>query len=54
MPGDNAVNESFFSRLKEKWEDIFYEARTFEELERFISRAIRYYNIKRYHSSLGV
>ena len=52
-PGDNAVNESFFSRLKEEWRDIFYEARSFEELKRLISRAIRYYNTSRYHSSLG-
>ena len=52
-PGDNAVNESFFSRLKEEWRDVFYEARSFEELKRLISKAIRYYNTRRYHSSLG-
>ena len=52
-PGDNAVNESFFSRLKEEWRDIFYEARSLEELKRLISKAIRYYNTSRYHSSLG-
>ena len=52
-PGDNAVNESFFSRLKEEWRDVFYEARSFEDLKRLISKAIRYYNTRRYHSSLG-
>ena len=52
-PGDNAVNEAFFSRLKVEWADAFYEARTFEELQRMVDRAIVYYNEGRYHSSLG-
>lgn len=52
-PGDNAVNEAFFSRLKVEWADVFYEARTFEELERLVGNAIAYYNKGRYHSSLG-
>lgn len=51
-PGDNAVNESFFSRLKEEWRDIFYEAESFEELERLIKKAIDYYNERRYHTSI--
>jgi len=52
-PGDNAVNESFFSRFKEEWADVFEDAKDFEELYRLVSRAMRYYNRKRYHSSLG-
>ena len=52
-PGDNAVNEAFFSRLKVEWADVFHEARTFEELQRLVDRAIVYYNEERYHSSLG-
>ena len=52
-PGDNAVNEAFFSRLKVEWADVFYEARTFGELERLVGNAIAYYNEGRYHSSLG-
>lgn len=53
-PGDNAVNESFFSRFKEEWRDVFAEARTFEELEGFVRKAIDYYNNERYHSSIGL
>ncbi len=53
-PGDNAVNESFFSRLKEEWRDYFSEAKTFEELNRFVKKAIYYYNNERYHSSIGM
>jgi len=52
-PGDNAVNESFFSRLKEEWRDIFEEAKDFEELCRLVRKAINYYNKSRYHSSIG-
>jgi putative transposase len=52
-PGDNAVNESFFSRLKVEWADDFFEARTFEELQGLVQSAIAYYNKDRYHSSLG-
>jgi putative transposase len=52
-PGDNAVNEAFFSRLKAEWADAFYEARTFGELQRLVDLAIVYYNEGRYHSSLG-
>lgn len=52
-PGDNAVNESFFSRLKDEWQDVFYEAKNFEELEKIVKEKIKYYNQKRYHSSLN-
>jgi putative transposase len=53
-PGDNAVNESFFSRFKEESRDVFYEARSFEELETMVRKAIDYYNNERYHSSIGL
>lgn len=53
-PGDNAVNESFFSRFKEEKRDEFYEARSFEELEKMVRKAIDYYNRDRYHSSIGL
>jgi len=53
MPGDNAVNESFFSRLKDEWGNVFKDAKDFDELHRLLKQAIEYYNNKRYHSSLG-
>lgn len=52
-PGDNAVNEAFFSRLKEEWRDIFAEAESFEELEKLVKRAIAYHNERRYHTSIN-
>jgi putative transposase len=52
-PGDNAVNEAFFSRLKEEWRDVFSEVKTFEELESLIKKVIDYYNERRYHTSIG-
>lgn len=52
QPGDNAVNESFFSRLKEEWRDIFYEAENFQQLEKLVKKAIDYYNERRYHTSI--
>jgi putative transposase len=52
-PGDNPVNESFFSRLKAEWGEMFGEAKTFEALEQLVSRAIAYYNTERYHTSIG-
>ena len=53
-PGDNAVQEAFFSRLKEEWRDIFSEAENFEELKNLIIKAIKYYNEKRYHTSISM
>ena len=53
-PGDNAVNESFFSRFKEEWRAVFAEARSFEELQQLVRKAIDYYNDTRYHSSIGM
>jgi transposase InsO family protein len=52
-PGDNPVNESFFSRLKAEWGELFVEAETFEALQHLVSRAIAYYNTERYHTSIG-
>lgn len=52
-PGDNPVNESFFSRFKAEWGELFVEAETFEALEQLVSRAIAYYNTERYHTSIG-
>lgn len=53
-PGDNSVNEAFFSRLKEEWRDIFAEAETFEELEELVKQSIDYYNERRYHTSINL
>lgn len=53
-PGDNAVNEAFFSRLKEEWRDVFIEARSFDELQKMVRKAIDYYNNERYHSAIGL
>lgn len=53
-PGDNAVNEAFFSRLKDEWRDVFAEAENFHELKKLITKAISYYNEKRYHTSLNM
>lgn len=52
-PGDNAVNESFFSRLKEERREVFFEAKDYWELEVLLKRAIDYYNFERYHTSIG-
>jgi len=52
-PGDNPVNEAFFSRLKAEWGEIFVEAKTHEALHQLVSQAIAYYNTDRYHTSIG-
>lgn len=52
-PGDNAVNEAFFSRFKVEWATALSEASSFEELRQMVSRAIDYYNQRRHHSTLG-
>ena len=52
-PGDNAVNESFFSRLKDEWKDVFFELKEFSDVKIEIKKVIEYYNKKRYHSSIG-
>jgi transposase InsO family protein len=52
-PGDNAVNEAFFSRFKVEWADALSEAGNFQELLQMVARSIDYYNNKRHHSTLG-
>jgi putative transposase len=52
-PGDNPVNEAFFSRLKAEWGELLTEAKTFEALYQLLSQAIAYYNTERYHTSIG-
>lgn len=52
-PGDNAVNEAFFSRLKDEQKDYFFEMEDSWELETAVRKAIDYYNYKRYHTSIG-
>ena len=52
-PGDNPVNEAFFSRLKAEWGEHFVEAETFDALNQLVSRAIAYSNTERYHTSIG-
>lgn len=52
-PADNPEMESFFGRLKTEKNKIFVEASSLQELEQLIHEAIRYYNAKRRHSSLG-
>jgi transposase InsO family protein len=52
-PGDNPVNEAFFSRLKAEWGELLAEAKTFEVLSHLVSQAIVYYNTERYHTSIG-
>ena len=52
-PGDNAVNEAFFSRLKDEQKDYFFEIENPWKLEQAVRKAIDYYNYKRYHTSIG-
>ena len=52
-PGDNAVKEAQFGRFKDEFADVFLECETYEELQREVENAIKYYNEKRLHSSLG-
>lgn len=50
-PEDNPEMESFFGRFKDKWKQVFYQARTEAEIIRLISGAIKYYNRERIHSN---
>ena len=52
-PSDNPEMESFFGRLKKEKKQVFVEAGSLKELEAMIDEAIKYYNAKRRHSSLG-
>ena len=50
-PQDNPEMESFFGRLKDEWRQVFYQAKTEDEVKQLISGAITYYNTLRIHSS---
>lgn len=50
-PQDNPEMEAFFGRLKDEWTEVFYQAKTEEEIIRLISQALTYYNTKRVHSA---
>lgn len=52
-PGDNAVNEAFFSRLKDEQAGAFFEVSDAWELEAYMEKVIDYYNYERYHTSIG-
>lgn len=52
-PTDNAGQESFFGRFKAEWQDEIAEIASFEELEKFVTEKIAYYNEERLHTSLG-
>lgn len=52
-PQDNPEMESFFGRLKDEWKTVFAETNSFEELQRLVKKAIRYYNTSRIHSGLN-
>ena len=47
QPGDNAVNEAFFSRLKVEWASLFYEARTLEQLRAMVQEAMGALSVSR-------
>jgi transposase InsO family protein len=52
-PTENPGQESFFGRLKEDCQDEFNEMKSFDELKKFISKRMKYYNDKRIHTSIG-
>lgn len=53
-PTENPGQESFFGRLKDECKTEFYEAKTFAELEKLISKRISYYNNERLHTSINL
>ena len=53
-PTHNGGQESFFGRFKDEWKDEIAEIETFEELEKFVKRKIKYYNYERRHTSIGL
>ena len=53
-PTDNPGQESFFGRFKDEWKDEIAEIETFEELEKFVRKKIKYYNDERRHTSIGL
>lgn len=52
-PTDNPSQESFFGRFKQENESEILEVETFEKLEGFVRKRLKYYNEKRRHTSLG-
>jgi putative transposase len=50
---DNPHMESFFSRFKAEGHSEFLDAKTIAELQEVVTRRIEFYNLERYHSSLG-
>lgn len=52
-PTENPGQESFFGRFKEDCQDEISEIKTFKELEKFITRRMKYYNAKRIHTSIN-
>lgn len=53
-PTENPGQESFFGRLKEECQDEFNELKTFEELQKYLDKRMKYYNTKRLHTSTGL
>lgn len=53
-PTENPGQESFFGRLKDECKAEFNEAKTLTELEKMISKKIRYYNNERLHTSINL
>ena len=52
-PTENPGQESFFGRFKQEWADEIREIETFEEVQKFIAKKIKYYNYQRLHTSIG-
>lgn len=53
-PTHNPGQESFFGRFKDEWKDEIAEIETFETLEKFVKKKIKYYNYERRHTSIGL
>lgn len=51
-PTHNPGQESFFGRFKDEWKSVIAEIETYEELEKFVSEKIKYYNEDRIHTSI--
>ena len=52
-PTENPGQESFFGRFKQEWADEIRELETFEQVQKFIAKKIKYYNCQRLHTSIG-
>lgn len=53
-PTENSGQESFFGRLKEECQDEMNEIQTFQELQKYLDKRMKYYNTKRIHTSIGL